>query len=89
MTDKITNKVIVSPENLDIYRDQAQEAEDMSEDAKAQSLEAINVIEACGGDLEAAANQIMLKILTDNGALARHGGDFDAAMGEFLGGIKV
>ena len=86
MTDEITDRVIVSPENLNKYRDQAQ---DMPGDIKSQSLEAMDVIEACGGDLEAAANQIMLKILTDNGALARHGGDFDAAMGEFLGGIKA
>ena len=81
----MSDKIIVSPDDLNKYRDQVQ---DMPEEMKGQVLEAMDVIQSCGGDLEAASDQIMRKILSDSGALERHGGDFDAAMEEHMAGIQ-
>lgn len=81
----MSDTTIISSERLNEYRNLVQ---DMPETLKAQALEALNTIEACDGDLEAAANKILSTFLVDSGAVERHGGSFDAAMTEYLSTIK-
>lgn len=75
-----SKETILSEQQMQEYRDRLT--------GIPEALEAMEVIKSCGGNLEVAAETMLRGWLESTGALARHNGGFDAAMSEYLSGIK-